>query len=213
MPNAGEKASLSREAYVAAALAFIDERGLDEFTLRSLGREMGVHGTAVYRYFRSRDDLLEAVLAHMLEVSGVEIPAKGAPRARLLALLRGLRRSFSEHPNLALPNLTMQAEQATAVIVNEAVALLEQMGLHGSNLAVGYQMLETFSVGSNAYDWGGYPDALEARRRGRRLSGNPAFDASSRSIEDMQALNDEAFELAAEALLDACESLGGADSA
>ncbi len=202
------KTPLSREGYVVAALAFIDEHGLDDFSLRSLGRAMGVHGTAVYRYFKGRDELLEAVLAHMLEVEHVSVPARGTPRARLLALLRSLRRAFRRHPNLALPNLTMQDEQATAAIVDTALTLLADMGLRGETLVAAYQMLETFSVGSNAYDWGGYPEALESRRRGRRLSGNPALDASSRSLAAMEKVNERAFELAANALLDACEALG-----
>lgn len=198
---------LTREDFARAGLAIIDEGGLDALTTRSLGEALGVHGTAVYRHFANMDELVEAVLAHMLEVSGVRVPDDGTPRERLLGLLRSLRRAFASHPNLALPNLTMQDEQATNESVHVALDLLTQMGLAGRRLVIAYQMLESFTVGTNAYDWGGYPDALEARRRGRRMSGHPAFDAPSRTLESMQKLNEEAFEAAAAALLDACEAM------
>lgn len=198
---------MTREAFAVAGLALVDEGGLESLTARALGERLGVHATAVYRHFANMGELREAVLSQMLQSSGVEIPAKGSPRERLAGLLRSLRRAFSEHPNLAIPNLVMQDEQASADFVLVALDLLSQMGLSGRRLVVAYQMLETFTVGTNAYDWGGYPDALEARRRGRRLVGHPAFDAPSRSLAAMQKLNDEAFEMALVALLDACEGM------
>lgn len=198
---------MTREAFAQAGLDLVDEGGFDALSTRALGQRLGVHGTAVYRHFANMEELREAVLAQMLQSSGVEVPSEGSPRERILGLLRSLRQAFSEHPNLAIPNLTMQDEQATAEFVHVALDLLSQMGLSGHRLVVAYQMLETFTVGTNAYDWGAYPDALEARRRGRRLSGHPAFETPSRSLAAMQELNDEAFEVAAQALLDACEAM------
>jgi AcrR family transcriptional regulator len=199
--------ALSREAFAAAALEFIDANGADALTLRALGDAMGVHYTAVYRYFPGKDELVEAALAHMLEQSGVSIPESGAPRERLLALLRDLRAAFAAHPGMALPNLTAQDEQATAAFVRGALQLLEDMGLSGRQLVVAYQMLEDFHVGKTAYDFGGHPAALERRMRGRRLVGHPALDDISRDLDEMQAVNDEAFEASANALLDACEAM------
>lgn len=202
------KQPLNRESLVAASLSLIDERGYEAFSLRQLGESLGVHATAVYRHFSSKDELLESVLAYMLEQENVGIPDNGTPRERILSLLRSLRRAFSKHPQLALPNLTLQDEQATSVMVTTVLNLLTEMGLEGETLVAAYQILETFNVGTNAYDWGNFPDGLEARRRGRRLSGHPAFDDPSRSLSSMQALNDRSFEMAAEILLDGFERLG-----
>lgn len=198
---------LDRRTFAEAALAFIDANGMDKLTMRALGTSMGVHATSIYRHFSGKDELVEAALFLMLEESSVAIPATGSPRERLLALLRSLRAAFAAHPNLALPNLLQQDEQATAEIVRGGLAVLEEMGLRGRNLLVAYQMLESLSVSFNAYDFADYPDALEARRRGRRLVGHPELDDVSRDLATMQSLNDEAFERAAEALLDACEAM------
>lgn len=204
--------SLSREAFAEAAVAFVDEHGFDALTMRALGDAMGVHATAVYRYFSGKDELVEAALGAMLAESGVVIPEQGTPRERLLETMRSLRSAFARHPNFALPNLLLQDEQATIGIVDAALALLSEMGLRGHHMVVAYQMLETFSVGSNAYDFAGYPETLDARRRGRRLTGNPVWDDVTRDLERMRALNDEAFEVAAGALLDACEAMASATS-
>jgi len=207
VPKRSDREPLTREDFAEAALRVIDERGMSALTTRALGEELGVHGTAVYRHFATMDDLVEAALARMLQTSGAEIPEHGTPRERLAGILRSLRRAFAAHPNFAIPNLTIQDEQATVDFVRAAIALLEEMGIEGRNLAVAYQLLETFHVGTTAYDWGGYPDALEARRRGRRLVGHPMFDDCSRSLDDMVALNDEVYEVGLEAVLDACEAL------
>lgn len=211
MPARESGKGLSRDVYADAALDFIDAHGVEPLSLRALGSQLGVHATAVYRHFGSKNEVLEAALQRMLERENIQIPETGTPREQILALLRGLRDAFQAHPHMAVPNLTLQDEQATVEFVRYALSLLEQMGLQGDDLVVAYQMLETFSVGTNAYDWGEYPEALEGRRRGRRLVGHPAMDTASRSIETMTEINDRAFELAAEALLDAVERLGGVD--
>ncbi len=205
MPEA--RRSLSRETFAVAAVAFIDEHGFDALTMRALGDAMGVHATSVYRYFSGKGELVEAALGAMLEESGVAIPEAGTPRERLLQTMRSLRNAFARHPNFALVNLLLQDEQATIGIVEGSLALLVDMGLRGRRLLVAYQMLETFSVGSNACDFAGYPEVLDARRRGRRLTGNPAWDEVTRDLAGMRGLSDEAFENAARALLDACEGM------
>ena len=60
-PAAGT--ALSAERIVEAALAQIAERGLERFSLRDVARALGVYPTAVYWYFRSRNELLAAVCA------------------------------------------------------------------------------------------------------------------------------------------------------
>ncbi|MGB3827244.1 MAG: TetR/AcrR family transcriptional regulator [Ornithinimicrobium sp.] len=58
---------LSRERIVEAALTFMDEHGAQALTMRKLGAELGVEAMAIYRYVPGREDLLEAVVAHILD--------------------------------------------------------------------------------------------------------------------------------------------------
>ncbi|WP_298753120.1 TetR/AcrR family transcriptional regulator C-terminal domain-containing protein [uncultured Serinicoccus sp.] len=57
---------LSRDRIVDAALTSIEEHGVDQMSMRSLGRDLGVEAMALYRYVSGREDLLEAVVANLL---------------------------------------------------------------------------------------------------------------------------------------------------
>jgi AcrR family transcriptional regulator len=55
------------QALVDAAVALIDEQGLDALTLRKVARRVGVTHAAPYRHFRDKQALLSAVAAHGYE--------------------------------------------------------------------------------------------------------------------------------------------------
>lgn len=46
---------------VQVAFDFIDERGIEAFSMRAIAKELGMGTMSVYRYFDSKDALLEAV--------------------------------------------------------------------------------------------------------------------------------------------------------
>lgn len=54
--------TLSRDLIVREAIAVIDQDGLDNLTMRSLGSRLGVEAMALYRYVNGREDLLEGVV-------------------------------------------------------------------------------------------------------------------------------------------------------
>lgn len=58
--------ALTRERIVAVASDLIERDGLGAFTMRSLGRELGVSAMAVYSHFDSRDAILVAVLQRLM---------------------------------------------------------------------------------------------------------------------------------------------------
>lgn len=58
--------SLSADSIVAAATELIERDGLEAFTMRALGRELGVSAMAVYGYFSSREMLLAEVLSRFM---------------------------------------------------------------------------------------------------------------------------------------------------
>ncbi|CAN5360737.1 TetR/AcrR family transcriptional regulator C-terminal domain-containing protein [soil metagenome] len=58
---------LDRELIVTTAIKFMDSHGVEELTMRKLGAELGVEAMSIYRYVPGREDLLEAVVAHLLD--------------------------------------------------------------------------------------------------------------------------------------------------
>lgn len=52
---------LTREVVVEAARAIINESGLEALTTRQLGERLGVKGPAIYRYFKSKQEIIDAI--------------------------------------------------------------------------------------------------------------------------------------------------------
>ena len=118
------------------------------------------------------------------------------------------RRAFAEHPNIIVPFLSSsglfpRGAEITWRVLNDLAA----MGLQGRDLAEALQMLESYLIGSIAFDYAGAPDHLEIRRVRRRMLAHEAFDPLTRTPEQIGELNEAAFALGCIALLDMCERL------
>src|SRR5436309_2901718 len=57
----------TEEAIVETALDLVERQGLDALTMRALGKRLGVEGMALYTYFASKDELLDAAAARVLD--------------------------------------------------------------------------------------------------------------------------------------------------
>jgi TetR/AcrR family tetracycline transcriptional repressor len=91
---------LDRERIVRAALALLDEVGLDELTMRRLAGRLDVKAASLYRHVRDKNELL-VLLAD--EISG-EIPLvrpTGAWRQQLNEVAWNVRRALLSHRDAA----------------------------------------------------------------------------------------------------------------
>ena len=91
---------LDQAQVVQAALALLDEVGLDELTMRRLAQQLGVKAASLYRHVRNKDELL-ALLGD--EISG-EIPAasgKGTWQEQLTEIAWNVRRGLLAHRDAA----------------------------------------------------------------------------------------------------------------
>jgi AcrR family transcriptional regulator len=189
----GRKPTRSREEFVGAAIAFADEYGITALTLRSLGQSMGAATTAVYRYFENKDDLIVAMREALL-VESVPSGADGNPRARLMAIALAFRATVKAHPCLSqimgLP--AVDGEVTNGVILTTSAALSE-LGLSGPLLVRGYRQLESFIVGTCAFDFSDAPRHLDERLERIQRAGLPDFDAVLTDAEAVEANNELAF--------------------
>jgi AcrR family transcriptional regulator len=95
------RASLTREAIVEAAVAVLDERGLDELTMRAVAARLGSGAMSLYRHVSGREELLDLVVARLTE----EVPIRassGAWRTDLATLARDVRAVLLRRPNLTV---------------------------------------------------------------------------------------------------------------
>jgi AcrR family transcriptional regulator len=80
------------------------ERGVDGLALRAVAREMGMTAPALYRYFTSREDLVENVVADLYEeltdlLEAIRDAAEPAtPGVQLLEVSRAFRTWSIDHP-------------------------------------------------------------------------------------------------------------------
>ncbi|MGI3783854.1 MAG: TetR/AcrR family transcriptional regulator C-terminal domain-containing protein [Janthinobacterium lividum] len=91
---------LDRDVVVRAALRAIDERGPHSLTMRGLGQDLGVEAMSLYRYVSGREDLLEAVVALLLDNfrRDLDDTVTGTWQGYLQALANAVRRIAVEHP-------------------------------------------------------------------------------------------------------------------
>lgn len=117
---------LSRESISREALQLIDREGLEGFSMRQLGRAMGVEAMAIYHHFRDKGEVLDAVMERLFEE--VEMPPRGSvpPIARLHRMFGSYRGISIRHPRafILLVNRRFNTERLFALYeqVLEALA-------------------------------------------------------------------------------------------
>ena len=86
-----------RTQIAAAAMELADAGGLDAVSTRKVAAAIGAGATSLYRYVRSRDELLELMLDTACGEIGLG-PASGEWRADLVHLAHQLRSLYRRHP-------------------------------------------------------------------------------------------------------------------
>ena len=207
MPPRKSRAPLTRERFVVAAWDFIEQHGFDALTMRSLGEAMGVSASAVYTYFPEREQLV-AALADELYARFSPADPDLPPRARIEHESRTVRSVMREHAAIGglVASSAIESESAAA-LAGRIIGALEELGLRGDDLVIGYRLLEGYVAGVTVFDLAGAPDHLEQRRRRYRALSHAAFDEHSRAADDIEQLNEDAFEAGLVAILDHLETL------
>src|SRR5690606_4506005 len=92
-----------RNALLQAAVATIDREGVEALTLRGVGETLGVSRTALYRHFRDKTSLLEAVAAQGFRTLRADLTCAwesgGAGIAAFTAMGRAYVRFAVTHPS------------------------------------------------------------------------------------------------------------------
>ncbi|WRL62117.1 TetR/AcrR family transcriptional regulator [Blastococcus brunescens] len=102
------RADTVREIRATARKVLVDQ-GVDGLALRAVAREMGMTAPGLYRYFASREDLVEHVVADIYDELSDELEAvrdatePASPPAQLLAVARAFRTwATTHHPEFGL---------------------------------------------------------------------------------------------------------------
>ncbi|MBM6398808.1 TetR/AcrR family transcriptional regulator C-terminal domain-containing protein [Phycicoccus sonneratiae] len=146
----GPRARLDRAAVVDAALATLEERGLDGLSGHAVARRLGVRQPALYHHFRDMADLLDAVAATVLDRSHTErLPVPGDTWADFLTRnARSLHRamlSVRDGARLVASSGSRAPNVANAVA---QVAFLESEGFSGPDAVLAFIAVSRYTIGA-----------------------------------------------------------------
>lgn len=121
-----------------AALAVFVRKGVELATMQDIASEAGVSPGAIYRYFSSKEELVQAVFAlcheQNRELFESALAGDGSARAALFSLGRAVWDGF--HGPLAIQTYTLNVEAALSAARHPDEALAAQVrGLHAGVVA------------------------------------------------------------------------------
>jgi TetR/AcrR family transcriptional regulator, tetracycline repressor protein len=144
---------LTREIIVDAAEALFDDGRREDVSLRELGDRLGVHATAVYRHFKDKRQLLQAVADRTL--AGVAGAGGGVkdPFLAAAAVCEALRAALLQRPSAARVLSQGPTRQPNEVALTERLlSLMQRAGLPAEDSIDAYHALIEYTVGSAIID-------------------------------------------------------------
>jgi AcrR family transcriptional regulator len=136
------KARLGRESIIAAGLELAASPGTTTISVRELGARLGADPTAIYRHFRSKEQLMEALLDELIGRSVAAVTADPADwRERLRQLAGSTLDLFAEHPAVGVEAIVLTTHGPNEL---DAVELMlesfSRAGLVGDELVRHYAL-------------------------------------------------------------------------
>jgi AcrR family transcriptional regulator len=209
----GPEPRFTREELAHRALAIMDAHGTEALTMRGLAEELGMGTMALYRYFPSKRELMDAAI----EVAAPEVqlpePGAGPWKDQLAELARSLFRAGLEHPSIARERFDRPLQSPGAVrVTDRAIALLLEAGLNEGDAVAAFKALLVHTLGAAAFAAGESRPEVQQWASGRHaaISANQAPAMAAVGSELTAALGGEqAFEFGLAALLDGIELRAG----
>lgn len=96
-PRGRGEPPLTRERIVEAAVALLDDEGMDRLTMRRLGERLGAGATTLYWHVATKDDVVDLAVDAIFGEARVP-EATGRAREDITALLDAWRAAMLRHP-------------------------------------------------------------------------------------------------------------------
>jgi AcrR family transcriptional regulator len=120
---------LNKDVLASTALAVLDGDGLDAVTMRRVGQELGVTPMALYRHFRDKEQILDAVAELLLAEVHLPQPDERPWEEQLKDLLLAFSASLRPHASAAgLVATRILASEPGLTLAERTLELLDQAG-------------------------------------------------------------------------------------
>jgi AcrR family transcriptional regulator len=205
----GRSHGLTREQIAQAALELVDRDGLEGLTMQRLAERMGVGTMTLYGYFRSKDELLDAIVDAAVAHPEPRL-STGSWREQLDELAHLAHRRLAAHPALVQIRLREPVLRPEALRFGEAgLEILHGAGFDDAEAAQAFRLLFTYVVGFAALS----PERTVAQQRQQAAAAiallpperypnlTRAADQASKAMA-----GEEAFEYGLERILDGLEA-------
>jgi TetR/AcrR family tetracycline transcriptional repressor len=162
--------AVSRDEIVAAALALLDEAGLEGLTLRRLAGQLGIRAPTLYWHVRDKRELLDLAAGAVMDeaLAGWREPPPGQPWWEWLAgRTRAIRTGLLAHRDSALVLAGNRPTESSLPGLERQLRFLADAGFRPGDAVLALLSLNAFAIG----------EALDTQREAGReagLSGAPA---------------------------------------
>lgn len=147
-PNSSrERAPLSRERVLLAAVTVADAEGYGSLTIRSLATHLGVQPMALYYHVANKAAILDGILD--LVFAEIEVPSVGGEwRSEMARRAHSARRALRRHPwAIVLLQSGTAPGPATLRHHNAVIGTLRTAGFSISETAHAYALLDSYIYG------------------------------------------------------------------
>jgi AcrR family transcriptional regulator len=203
----GPEPRFSRDELARRALALMDSHGTEALTMRRLADEVGIGTMALYRYFPSKTELMDAAIDQA--APEIDLPEAGPWREQLATLARALFRAGRRHPTLARERFSRPLQSRGAMrVTDRAIALLLAAGLSREEAVAAFKALLVHALGSAVIAAAeARPDVARVAAERHAALDAEEFPAMAAVASELTAAlgGDQAFELGLAALLDGIE--------
>lgn len=146
------RARLDRESIIAAGLELAATSGTSSISVRELGTHLGADPTAIYRHFRSKEHLMQALLDELTSRSVAAVTADPADwRGRLRQLAAATLAFYAEYPAVGAEAIVLTTHGPGEL---DAIELMleafSRAGLSGDDVVRHYALMASHVLSSAA---------------------------------------------------------------
>ena len=138
---------LTRDRIIDAAVAFADENGVDELSMRKLGAELGVEAMSLYNHVENKDDIFDGMIDQVF--AAIPLPeADDDWRASIRGIALQAMDQFTIHAWVV--NLLMQRGHfgnSSLLFMDRVLGMLRTAGFSDEDAHHAWQMLASHTMG------------------------------------------------------------------
>lgn len=146
---------LTRERVIEAAVAYADEHGVDDMSMRKLGAELGVEAMSLYNHVDNKDDLYSGMVDWVFsQITLADATLVWKEQARIIG--RDALEVFRAHPWVVSLLMTIGNFGDGALrFMNHVLNVLLDAGLSDEDAHHAWQMLASHTMGYAFQSMGG----------------------------------------------------------